>query len=98
MASCGSALGHLAVFLIAVRAVGVDASWSLLLVTGLVVMIGSAIPLNVAGWGPREGLTAVATLPGALVLVGDAVARRNHARVDEQEPEDAGQLEGVRRG
>jgi uncharacterized membrane protein YbhN (UPF0104 family) len=123
VASCGSALGHLAVFLIAVRAVGVDASWSLLLVTGLVVMMGSAIPLNVAGWGPREGLTAwafgmaglgsavgltvsvvygvlaaVATLPGALVLVGDALARRNRAKVDVQEPEDAGQLEGARRG
>jgi len=123
VASCGSALGHLAVFLIAVRAVGVDASWSLLLVTGLVVMMGSAIPLNVAGWGPREGLTAwafgmaglgsavgltvsvvygllaaVVTLPGALVLVGDALARRNRAKVDVQEPEDAGQLEGARRG
>ena len=55
------------------------------------------MPVNIAGWGPREGLTAwafglaglgsaagltvsvvygvlaaVATLPGALVLVGDA--------------------------
>jgi uncharacterized membrane protein YbhN (UPF0104 family) len=123
VASCGSALGHLAVFLIAVRAVGVDASWRLLLVIGLVVMMGSAIPLNIAGWGPREGLTAwafgmaglgsavgltvsvvygvlaaVATLPGALVLGGDALAWRNRAKVGAQEPEDAGELEGARRG
>ena len=98
-ASCGSSLGHLAVFLIAAHAVGVHASWRVLVTLGLVVLVGSAIPLNVAGWGPREGLTAwafgmaglgsavgltvsvvygvlaaVATLPGALVLVTDAVA------------------------
>jgi hypothetical protein len=60
-----------------------------------------------AGLGSAVGLTvsvvygvlaAVATLPGALVLVGDALARRNRAKVDVQEPEDAGQLEGARRG
>jgi uncharacterized membrane protein YbhN (UPF0104 family) len=122
-ASCGSSLGHLAVFLLAVRAVGVDAPWTVLVATGLVVMVGSSIPVNVAGWGPREGLTAwafglaglgsaagltvsvvygvlaaVATLPGALVLVADATARRGRATVEVPEPVPAGQLEGVRRG
>jgi hypothetical protein len=60
-----------------------------------------------AGLGSAVGLTvslvygvlaAVATLPGALVLVGDALARRNRAKVELQEPEDASELEGVRRG
>ena len=123
LASCGTSLGHLVVFAIAVRSVGVDASWSLVLAAGLVVMVGSAIPLSIAGWGPREGLTAwvfgmvglgsaagltvslvygvlaaVATLPGALVLAGDAFARRTRATVEVREPAAAGELEGVRRG
>jgi len=122
-ASCGSSLGHLAVFLLAVHAVGVDAPWSVLVTTGLVVMVGSAVPVSIAGWGPREGVTAwafglaglgsaagltvsvvygvlaaVATLPGVLVLVGDAAARRTRATVEVQEPVPTGQLEGVRRG
>jgi uncharacterized membrane protein YbhN (UPF0104 family) len=122
-ASCCSTLGHLAVFLLAVRAVGVEASWTVLVATGLVVMVASSVPVNIAGWGPREGLTAwtfgvaglgsaagltvsvvygvlaaVATLPGALVLVADAAARRTHDTVEVPQPVSAGQLEGVRRG
>ena len=87
--------------------------------TGLVVMVGSSVPLNIAGWGPREGLTAwafgmaglgsaagltvsvvygvlaaVATLPGALVLVGDAAARRTRATVEVPEPVPAGRAGG----
>jgi glycosyltransferase 2 family protein len=58
LASLGSTAGHVAVFLVAVNAVGVDASWSLQVTLALVVLVGSAIPLNVAGWGPREGVTA----------------------------------------
>jgi len=58
LASLGSTAGHVAVFLVAVHAVGVDASWSLQVTAALVVLVGSAIPLNVAGWGPREGVTA----------------------------------------
>jgi len=122
-ASCGSSVGHLVVFLLAVHAVGVDAPIGVLVTTGLVVMVGSSVPVNIAGWGPREGLTAwafglvglssaagltvsvvygvlaaVATLPGSLVLVGDAAARRGRAVVDVQVPADAGRLEDVRRG
>ncbi len=122
-ASCGSSLAHLAVFLIAAHAVGVHASWRVLVTLGLVVMVGSAIPLNIAGWGPREGLTAwafgmarlgaavgltvsvvygvlaaVATLPGALVLVGDAVGRRSRAKVEVQNSADVDELGGVTRG
>lgn len=58
LASLGSTAGHVAVFLVAVHAVGVDASWSLQVTLALVVLVCSAIPLNVAGWGPREGVTA----------------------------------------
>jgi uncharacterized membrane protein YbhN (UPF0104 family) len=100
LASCGSSLGHVAVFLVAAHAVGVQASWPLLATVALVVLVGSAVPLNVAGWGPREGVTAwvfaavglgaatgltvsivygvlgaVATAPGALVLLADALGR-----------------------
>ena len=44
-----------AVFVIAARAVGVDVSLPGLVPLGLVVLQVSAIPLGVAGWGPREG-------------------------------------------
>jgi uncharacterized membrane protein YbhN (UPF0104 family) len=119
MASFGSTAGHVAMFLIAVHAVGVDASWSLQVTAALVVLVGSAIPLNVAGWGPREGVTtwvfayaglgaatgltvsiefgvlsAVATAPGLLVLVADALRRRSRRNLDAEERP----LEEVRHG
>lgn len=55
--SVASTLGHLAVYAVAVHAVGVHASWATLLPVGLVVMIGSSLPLSVGGWGMREGVT-----------------------------------------
>ncbi len=56
--SAVAACGHLVVFLIAARAVGVDIPAVQVIALGLVVMLASAIPLNVAGWGPREGAAA----------------------------------------
>lgn len=53
-----AACGHLVVFLIAARAVGVSIPAVQVIALGLVVMLASAIPLNVAGWGPREGAAA----------------------------------------
>lgn len=53
-----AACGHLAVFVIAARAAEVAVPVHQLLALGLVVMLASAIPLNVAGWGPREGAAA----------------------------------------
>src|SRR4029077_210898 len=44
LASLGSTAGHVAVFLVAVHAVGVDASWGLQVAAALVVLVGSAIP------------------------------------------------------
>jgi uncharacterized membrane protein YbhN (UPF0104 family) len=52
------ALGHAAVFVVAARAVGVDASWVNLAPLALVVLVAAAVPLNFAGWGPREGAAA----------------------------------------
>jgi hypothetical protein len=53
-----AAAGHVAVFLVAARAAGIDASLTELLPLALVVLLAAAIPLNVAGWGPREGAAA----------------------------------------
>ncbi len=78
----------------AARAAGVHAPVLELLPLAAVVLVASSLPLNVAGWGPREGvaawafaaaglgsgtgltvsvaygvLAAVATLPGAFVLL-----------------------------
>lgn len=50
--------GHLAAFLVAARAAGVHASLSTLLALGLLAMLAMSVPLNVAGWGPREGVMA----------------------------------------
>ena len=110
-ASCVSTTAHLAVFWVALVAVGVSVSPATALVTGLVVLTGSAVPLSIAGWGPREGVTAavfavaglgaatgltvsvvfgvlsaVATLPGAVVLVAGAVVRRRECRPQPASP------------
>jgi glycosyltransferase 2 family protein len=131
LASCGSTVGHLATFLVAARVVGVDAPLRVLVPTALVVLVVSSVPVSVAGWGPREGVTAwafgmaglgsaqgltvsvvygvlaaVATLPGALVLLSDVVDRRRRRLLVETGPTDTGaradravgELEEVRRG
>ena len=79
-----AAAGHVVVFLVAARAAGTAASLADLLPLALLVMLAAAIPLNVAGWGPREGVAAwafaaaglgaaqgatVAVLYGVLALV-----------------------------
>jgi len=51
--------GHVAVFVIAARSVGIDMPVLYLVPLGLVVLQVSAIPLGVAGWGPREGGAAL---------------------------------------
>jgi len=54
-----SAIGHTTLFVVAARAVGVDAPTSALVPVGLVIQQVAAIPMTVAGWGPREGATAL---------------------------------------
>ena len=51
-------VGHVAVFLVAARTAGVDASPARLLPLALLVLLAMAVPANVAGWGPREGVAA----------------------------------------
>lgn len=56
--SVGAAAGHVVVFLVAARTAGVTAPLRELVPLAFVVLVASAIPLNVAGWGPREGASA----------------------------------------
>jgi uncharacterized membrane protein YbhN (UPF0104 family) len=104
LASCVSTAAHAAVLAVALHSVGVDVGATLVVPLALTVLVGAAIPLNVAGWGPREGVTAavfglaglpsadgltvsvvfgvlsaVATMPGLLVLLADVVVRRRRA-------------------
>jgi uncharacterized membrane protein YbhN (UPF0104 family) len=58
LASTIAAVGHVAVFVVAARSVGVTAPLPELVALAFVVLLASALPLNIAGWGPREGATA----------------------------------------
>jgi uncharacterized membrane protein YbhN (UPF0104 family) len=49
---------HLTTYLLAARAVGVSASPVTLVPLALLVLLAAGLPLNVAGWGPREGMAA----------------------------------------
>jgi glycosyltransferase 2 family protein len=50
--------GHAGVFLVAARTTGSEASLVRLLPLALLVLLAMALPLNVGGWGPREGMAA----------------------------------------
>ena len=56
--SAAAAAGHVVVFVVAARTAGVSAPLQDLVPLGFVVLMASAIPMNVAGWGPREGAAA----------------------------------------
>jgi uncharacterized membrane protein YbhN (UPF0104 family) len=47
---------HVGTFALATAAVGVSVTPDRMLVLALVVLLGASIPLNVGGWGPREGV------------------------------------------
>ena len=75
IASAVAAVGHLSVFVLAARVAGVEASSVALLPLASVVLLAAAVPLNVAGWGPREGMAAWAFgVAGLGVDTGVAVA------------------------
>jgi uncharacterized membrane protein YbhN (UPF0104 family) len=57
LASAVVVVGHATTFLVAARATGVTAPLSRLLPLALLAMLGMVLP-SVAGWGPREGVTA----------------------------------------
>lgn len=50
--------GHVAMFLLAARVVGSDASAVALLPLAVLALLAMSVPFNVGGWGPREGATA----------------------------------------
>lgn len=58
LASLGALAGPSATFVVAARAAGVTTPLTTLLPLALLVLLAMAVPLNVAGWGPREGAAA----------------------------------------
>lgn len=58
LASTVVVAGHTATFLIAARTAGMDASAVRVLPIVLVVLLAAAVPTNIGGWGPREGVAA----------------------------------------
>jgi hypothetical protein len=50
--------GHLAMFVLAARVAGSDASVAVLTPLAVLALLAMGLPLNVGGWGPREGVTA----------------------------------------
>lgn len=56
--SLAASAGHLLVFVVAARSVGVDLPLTGLLPLGAMVLTASSVPTSVAGWGPREGVAA----------------------------------------
>jgi uncharacterized membrane protein YbhN (UPF0104 family) len=78
---------HVATFAIATAAVGESVPPGRMLSLAFVVLLGASIPLNIGGWGPREGIAggafalagfgaaagvAASTLFGALVIISVA--------------------------
>jgi uncharacterized membrane protein YbhN (UPF0104 family) len=53
-----SLAGHVATFLIAARAAGSTVPADRLLPLAMLVLSAAAVPTNVGGWGPREGVAA----------------------------------------
>jgi hypothetical protein len=58
LTSLVAAAGHVGVFLVAAHAAGIHAPLVELMPLALVVLLAAAIPLSIAGWGPREGAAA----------------------------------------
>jgi uncharacterized membrane protein YbhN (UPF0104 family) len=50
--------GHLTMFVLAARVAGSAASVAVLTPLAVLALLAMGLPLNVAGWGPREGVTA----------------------------------------
>ncbi|MET1061798.1 MAG: lysylphosphatidylglycerol synthase domain-containing protein [Aeromicrobium sp.] len=68
-----STAGHLLVFVIAAQPTHLPLAT--LLPIGALVLLGAALPFNIAGWGPREGVAAYAfTAFGSTTATGLTVA------------------------
>jgi uncharacterized membrane protein YbhN (UPF0104 family) len=84
LATAGVLAGHLATFLVAARTAGATAPLSRLVPLTLLALLAMAVPANIGGFGPREGVAAwafgaagmtasqgvaIAVVYGALALV-----------------------------
>jgi uncharacterized membrane protein YbhN (UPF0104 family) len=58
LASVVVVAGHVATFVIAARAAGSTGSVGQLAPLALLALLAMAVPLNIGGWGPREGVAA----------------------------------------
>jgi len=50
--------GHVATFIVAARVAGSTASVTRLVPLALIVLLAMSLPINIGGWGPREGVAA----------------------------------------
>ncbi|WP_193315278.1 lysylphosphatidylglycerol synthase transmembrane domain-containing protein [Nostocoides sp. F2B08] len=67
--------GHVATFVVAARAVGTAMPVTDLVIAAVLVLLVAAVPLSLAGWGPREGAAAwVFAATGAQASEGLAVS------------------------
>ncbi|MFL6121983.1 lysylphosphatidylglycerol synthase transmembrane domain-containing protein [Actinophytocola sp.] len=57
--SAAALAGHITLFLIAMKAAGATQSAEQLLPIVVVALLAMGLPVNVGGWGPREGVTAL---------------------------------------
>ncbi|AUI63854.1 lysylphosphatidylglycerol synthase transmembrane domain-containing protein [Amycolatopsis sp. BJA-103] len=57
--SVATLAGHLALFVVAARAAGVTAPVGELLPLMILALLAMGLPLNIGGWGPREGVCAL---------------------------------------
>lgn len=57
--SAAALAGHVTLFLIAMKAAGATQSAEQLLPIVVVALLAMGLPVNVGGWGPREGVTAL---------------------------------------
>jgi uncharacterized membrane protein YbhN (UPF0104 family) len=58
LASAVVVAGHTATFLIAMRTAGITAPTAEILPLGVLALLAMGLPMNIGGWGPREGVAA----------------------------------------
>ncbi|WP_461144607.1 lysylphosphatidylglycerol synthase transmembrane domain-containing protein [Salinifilum aidingensis] len=73
--SVAALAGHLALFVVAARAVGIAAPVEQVLPLAVVALVAMSVPVNIGGWGLREGAAAAAfALAGLGAAQGVAVS------------------------
>jgi uncharacterized membrane protein YbhN (UPF0104 family) len=58
--SMAALTGHITLFIVAANATGLKATVGQLLPLALLTLLAMGLPLNIGGWGPREGVAALA--------------------------------------